>query len=213
MRSTILPSSKYLQRKQRVLLIVFWISAYRWQSHCLCQYKGYFFQPTKVNTSNNIMIDWSDYCPQPTGNVFKLKSLLFWGLTPFEFLSSSACHLSPLSLMARELKTLRLLQISPCQIGPGDLPPETSPWVLSMYKADLRLAGVMKLRCYSLISPHKCGQENYLLRLPFWVLSTYKTNLYKTGRGHETPRLSPHILRLMFWSHQNISPIWDWWEQ
>ena len=69
--------------------------------------------------------------------------------------------------------------------------------------------GVLKLQCYSPISPHECGQENYHLRLPFWLLSTYKTNLYRTSWGHETLQLSlisprkcgqeNYLLRLPFW--------------
>jgi hypothetical protein len=69
-------------------------------------------------------------------------SIAFFELDAFQiFIVERLVCLSPLSLMDRELETLRLLPISPCQIWPGDLPPETSPRVSLMYKSDLRLVG------------------------------------------------------------------------
>ena len=67
------------------------------------------------------------------------------------------------------------------QMRPGNLPPETS------------LSGFVDARVRSKISrgletprplqtrPHKCGQEIYLPRLPFWVLSMHESDLRSAG--------------------------------
>ena len=45
------PPSKPLERKQGSPHCIFWIAAYRRQSHHLYRYQCYFFQHTKVNIS------------------------------------------------------------------------------------------------------------------------------------------------------------------
>jgi len=70
------------------------------------------------------------------------------------------------------------------QMQQGNLSPETTS-LLGFVDACVRseIGRGLDTPRQSPTSPNECSQEIYHLRLPFWVLATYKTNFYKIGRG------------------------------
>ena len=164
MRST-LASSNHLQRKQGNLLIVFLDCRLSTTIPLLLSIQRLIFQPTKVNTLNNIPFDWFDYHLQPTGRHNSL-----WSKDRFKLVSLLFLRLDAFWIFVIKRLSLKSIVIDSQGAQNPEASVNKSVWNtarsdLLMYKSDLRSAGVMKLQGYLPISLHECSQE-IILRLP-----------------------------------------------
>ena len=142
MRSTH-PPSKPLERKQGSPHCFFGLPPPDDNPTAFVDIKANFFQHTKVNKSRLFGAIAHDLSVIVVDRSFQI------GVISFDidrFKSASLLSIMPRRLSI--LQTLRLSPISPCQIRPGIYLLRLPFWVSSMYKSDLRSAGVSKLRGY-----------------------------------------------------------------